>query len=174
MKLKVVKVILVTWLILIGLFLVTRKYQINHNESSSMPQTWWFTVVGDKNIKVGDYVVVKFHNIHMIHKDDYELVVKQVGGVAGDEIVVKKWIGYAEGVPAPNKTSYLYIINSGLYPVFDRLQVNMLHPLTKSNMVIPTGYYFIHGQHNPTFDSRYKEFGLIAESQIYGRTYPIF
>lgn len=178
MKLKIIKATIIVWLIIIGIFLITRRFQINHNVSSSMPQTWWFTVVGDNDVKVGDYVVVRFHNIHMIHNDDYELVVKQVGGIGGDKIIVKPWIDSEEDgltPPAPANTKFLLLrLNKQSYPILDRLDINLLHPLTTKDMVIPKGYYFIHGQHNPTFDSRYKEFGLISESQIYGRTYPLF
>lgn len=171
---KIVKTIAITWSGLIILFIISRSYQIQHNVSASMPQAWWVTEVGNNDVHVGDYVIVRFHNKHMIHHDDYEFVVKQVGGIGGDKITVKKWVGLQEGVTPPNKTSLLYILNDKFYPVFDRLSVNELEPLTRHGMVIPSGYYFIHGQHNPTFDSRYKDFGLISTSQIYGKTHPIF
>ena len=37
----------------------------------------------------------------MTDANDFEYVVKQVGGVAGDKILVKDWVGYAEGVAYP-------------------------------------------------------------------------
>lgn len=139
-----------------------------------MPQRLWFVEIGNKKLKVDDYVAIKFHDWRMTNPKDYEYVVKQIGGIAGDKIIAKDWVVYTEGVPYPNKTSFLYILNGDLYPVYDELSGNRFSPLTTRDLVIPQGCYFLHGQHDPTFDSRYKEFGLICESQIYGKAHPIF
>jgi conjugal transfer pilin signal peptidase TrbI len=45
--------------------------------------------------------------------------------------------------------------NKGLTPIEDR--------------VIPEGYVFVAGTHTDSLDSRYKEFGLIKESELKGR-----
>lgn len=162
------------WGILLFGYFVSRYYQIEWNASASMPQKLWVTNVGDTRLKVGDYVVIKFHDFRMPQADGFEYVVKQVGGVAGDSIVVRNWNGYEVGVPKPNKTSLIYILPTGAYPTFDTLSGHHFTPLTNINMIIPNGCYFVHGQHHPSFDSRYKEFGLICDSQIYGRAYPVF
>lgn len=171
---KVLKNILAVWIIILTIYGVSRYYQLNWNYSSSLPQKLWLTLPKNKHLKRGDYVVVKFHDFRMSDPEDFEYVVKQIGGVGGDQIIAKDWNGYAEGVPQPNKTSLIYILPDGSYPTFDTLSGNHFTPLTKENLTIPKGCYFLHGQHHPSFDSRYKEFGLICESQVYGKSYPIF
>ena len=162
------------WGVLLFGYVISRYYQIEWNASTSMPQKLWVTHVGDTKLKVGDYVVIKFHDFRMLNPHDYEYVVKQVGGVAGDLIMVRKWNGYKDGTPQPNKNILIYVLPTGTYQVFDIISGNHFTPLTTVNMTIPEGCYFLHGQQHPSFDSRYKEFGLICKKQIYGRTYPIF
>jgi type IV secretory pathway protease TraF len=134
-----------------------------------MPQKLWLTHVGEKRLKLGDYVLFRFHDYRMTDLTDFEYVIKQVGGVAGNKIVVKS------GDLASNpSTSYRYLLPDGQYPIFDILSGNHFTPLTTKDMIIPNGSYFVHGQQHPSFDSRYLEFGLLTESQIYGKSYPIF
>ena len=168
------KVIVLAWLIIVGVYGISRYYQLKWNDSASMPQKLWLVAVGNKNLKVGDYVVFKFHDFRMTAVDDFEYVVKQVGGVAGDRIIVKDWNGYAEMVPYPNKTSLIYDLPEGSYPTFDTLSGNHFTPLTTKDMTIPNGCYFMHGQQHPSFDSRYKEFGLVCDKQIFGKAYPLW
>jgi type IV secretory pathway protease TraF len=164
----------ISWVTLIVIFIISRHYQLQFNVSSSMPQRLWLTHVGDKDVKQGSYVIIKFHDFRMQHSDDFEYVVKQIGGLGGDQVIVRNCNCYADHIPYPNKISFSYIVADNTYPVFESLSGNHFTPLTKKNMIIPKGCYFIHGQHHPSFDSRYKEFGLICESQIYGKAYPIF
>ncbi|MBY0380216.1 MAG: S26 family signal peptidase, partial [Burkholderiales bacterium] len=157
-----------------GIITVFQYYKLQINTSSSMPQHLWLTHVGDKILKRGDYVVIKFHDFRMKNYADFEYVVKQIGGIGGDEIIVRDWNGSAGGISQPNKTSLIYILPNGSFPTFDILSGNHFTPLTKANMIIPNGCYFVNGQHHPSFDSRYKEFGVICDNQIYGKTHPIF
>jgi conjugal transfer pilin signal peptidase TrbI len=39
---------------------------------------------------------------------------------------------------------------------------------------IPEGYYFLAGEHPSSFDSRYEEFGLVAEAEIGELLWPVF
>lgn len=189
---KVISTTIVVWVLLIGIYILSCYYQLQLNVTDSMPQRLWITHVGDKKIKNGDYVVIKFHDARMRILDDYEYIVKQVGGVGGDVIEF-------EQLPSNNSTDILGFKQSGInfqtiveilrvtkpehvstryhvsrYPVYKMLSNYLFTPLTDHKIVIPHGCYFLHGQHQPTFDSRYKEFGLICESQIYGKSYPIF
>ena len=171
---KFVLLVWISWVILIVIFIISRYYQLQLNISSSMPQRLWLTHVGDKDVKRGNYVVIRFHDFRMQDSDDFEYVVKQIGGISGDQIIVKNCNCHTDNIPYPNKISFSYIVTDNTYPVFESLSGKHFIPLTKQNMIIPKGCYFIHGQHHPSFDSRYKEFGLICESQIYGKAYPIF
>ena len=44
-----------------------------------------------------------------------------------------------------------------------------LTPLTKKEMRIPRGYVFVTGTHLRSFDSRYKEFGLVPVTSLVGK-----
>lgn len=171
---KLIIPILLSWVGLVAFYYITRFYQLKINVSKSMPQKLWFVKVGDTRLKVGEYALIKYHDKRMNNLADYELVVKQVGGIGGDKIVVKEWQGYTEGIPTPNKTSWAYILPDGAHLTYDILSKQRFTPLTTTDMLIPQSYYFMHGQQHPSFDSRYKEFGLIAESEIFGKAYPVF
>ena len=164
---SILRATILVWMVLICLYAVTRYYQLEWNVSGSMPQRLWFTQIGNIDLKVGDYVVIKFHDFRMKDPNDFEYVVKQVGGVAGDNIGVLSW--WTGKVKSTN-----FALNREVYEVYDTLSGNHFTPLTTRNLIIPKGCYFLHGQHQPSFDSRYKEFGLICKNQIYGKTHPIF
>ena len=172
---QVLTTILIVWAIIIVIYGISRYYQLEWNRSTSMPQKLWLTHVGDRQLQRNDYVVFKFHDFRMKNPDDVEYVVKQVGGVAGDAIIVKRCTSYTEHGLCPNKANLIYFLPDGeVYPVFNILSGNHFTPLTNKNLLIPQGCYFVHGQHQPTFDSRYKEFGLVCNNQIYGKSYPLF
>lgn len=172
---KIIKRILIVWVVIIAIYGITRFYQFQLNVTDSMPQRFWITHVGDKNLKVGDYVVFMFHDFRMKKPDDFEFVVKQVGGVWGDKIKVNMLNNQEKSLLKSNTASLIYTLpNGSLYPVFDTLSGNHFSPLTEENITIPKNCYFVHGQHQPSFDSRYKEFGLVCDNQIYGKSYPLF
>lgn len=172
---RVLATVFIVWVIIIGIYMVSRYYQLEWNRSTSMPQKLWLTHVGDKRLQRNDYVVFRFHDFRMKNHNDFEYVVKQIDGVAGDTIIVKDCNANNKHVLCRNKASLIYFsLNSRIYPVFDVLSGNHFTPLTYNNLVIPKGCYFVHGQQYPSFDSRYKEVGLVCESQIYGKSYPVF
>ena len=44
------------------------------------------------------------------------------------------------------------------------------HPLTPTTLnVVPEGYLFVAGDHPRSIDSRYEEFGVVKEENIWGR-----
>lgn len=174
MKRKAWTILIICWTLLIAGYVISRYYQLKWNRSPSVSQKLWLVEVDNHNVNIGDYIVFKFHDFRMSDPFDYELVVKKIGGKAGNRIIAHEWIGNAEGIPKPNKTSWIYILPDGSYPIFDLLSGHRFTPLTTKDLIIPDGYYFVHGNAHPSFDSRYKEFGLISESQIYGKAIPIF
>ena len=49
------------------------------------------------------------------------------------------------------------------------------HPLaTIAETVIPPGYYYVQGTHADSFDSRYRESGLVRMDQVIGQVAPLF
>ncbi len=170
---KVILKILTSWVLIIGVYAITRFYQVQINASTSLPQTYWSVHVGDKTLHAGDYVVAKFHDHRMANPDDYEFVVKQISGMPNDTVVVHK-MNVPEKLNNYPWITWIYEVNGQSFFVYNRLNRNTFLPLSESNVVIPDKCYFVHGTHQPTYDSRYKEFGFICDSQIYGRAYPIF
>ncbi len=172
---KVIKLILMVWVVIIAIYAVTRFYQVQLNVTDSMPQKLWLTHVGDKSFKVGDYMVFMFHDFRMKNPSDFELVVKQVGGVQGETIKVSELSSEEKNLLKPNTASLIYTLpNGSVYPVFDTLSGNHFTALTTQNITIPKDCYFVHGLHHPSFDSRYREFGLVCNNQVYGKSYPLF
>ena len=79
-----------------------------------------------------------------------ENFVKYIAGVAGDEISIIDKDVYVESAHIGKISN-----ESNLHPIAPRK--------------IPEGYVFMSGTHVYSFDSRYKEFGLIPISQIQGK-----
>jgi len=136
------------------------------NITNSMPQRLWIVDVQNKVLKVNDYAVFKFHDYRMQKLTDYELVIKQVGGIAGDKVKVIR--------PIYKNETARFVLQGDTYPAYLTISGFRFTPLTVNDLIIPTGCYFMHGLHQPTFDSRYKEFGLINQKQIVGIAYPVF
>ena len=153
--------ILIVWSIVIGLPILWEHYRVQINTTASMSQTLWFVKMGQKTLNTGDYLTARVHDSRA-PDGVYENVVKQIGGVSGDAVQVKQ-----------TATTTTLTVNGNEYLVHKVLSGFLVTPLTESDITIPNGCYFVHGQSNPTFDSRYKEFGFICESQIYGKAYPI-
>lgn len=165
--------ILLSWVLIISVYTVTRFYQVQINVSTSLPQKYWFVHVNDKTLHKGDYVVAKFHDYRMSNPDDYEFVAKQIAGMPGDTVITHK-MNIQDNLKNNLWITWIYEVNGKSFFVYNRLRRNIFTPLTESDVVVPDKCYFAHGTQQPTFDSRYKEFGFICESQIYGRAYPIF
>lgn len=147
-----------------------------YNISDSVTQKYWFVDYGNKNIKLNDYLVAKFFDPRFTN-GEYEYVIKKVGGLPGEIISVAQNIDlslYEESSIRIGNVVTAYTVNNEIYPVYSMLSGFTFTPLTASNIRVPENCYFVHGTHQPSFDSRYKEFGFICESQIEGIAYPIF
>ena len=162
------------WIMVLGVYDLSRYYQFKWNASASMPQKLWLTNMDNRKLNRGDYAVFKYHDYRMEDANDYELVIKKIAGIAGDEVIVSTWSQVLDGRLKAQQTKMVYEVNNERYPVFARLSNFKLNPLTSKNIKVPAGCYFLVGQHQPTLDSRYKEFGFLCESQIVGKSYPIF
>lgn len=84
---------------------------------------------------------------------------KQVKGVPGDRVTVTGRQVFVNGVS----------VGHAKPTTFDR------HPLTPiAETVIPPGYYYVQGAHPDSFDSRYRESGLVPMRQVIGKVTPLF
>jgi type IV secretory pathway protease TraF len=145
-----------------------------YNISDSVPQKFWFVDYGNKSAIKNNYIVAKFHDPRT-EPSSFEFVIKQIGGVAGDVITVETMIKPSKMVSnRVGRHVMTYWINGESFPVYDMLSGYEFHPLTVTNLTIPKACFFVHGTHQPSFDSRYKEFGFICESQIEGIAQPFF
>ncbi len=107
------------------------------------------------------FVLKKTTSLDSIQRGDYihfkkpQLkcwVIKKVVGRAGDSIYIN------DGVMTVNGEK-LYLCNCDS-------KGKQLNPL--KSKIIPKGYFFVHGTHEKSFDSRYEDFGLVSYSDIKG------
>lgn len=84
---------------------------------------------------------------------------KQVRGVPGDRITVVNRQVFVNSVP----------VGFAKAATFDR------HPLDPiAETVIPPDHYYVQGTHPDSFDSRYRESGLVRANQVIGKVIPMF
>lgn len=127
---------------------------IGHNVYDSVPYKWFVTVKRFGKLESGQYVVFQ-----QLVNGKRALLVKEIVGVAGGKVVVNQdgcWVGekYVGVVKNFSKNGKpLQSIKSG---------------------IIPEHYYFVAGESIDSFDSRYAEFGLVEESRILSRAFPLW
>jgi conjugal transfer pilin signal peptidase TrbI len=104
----------------------------------------------------GDFVVFK-KNTENILSDDTQFI-KQVAGVAGDFIT--------------HQAGKVFINDHEIGEIKHRTKTGkLLWPGYVGK--IPEGFYFVYTTHPRSFDSRYSQMGLIHESEIIARAYPL-
>lgn len=93
----------------------------------------------------------------------------EVGDICVFNYKGKKFLKYLVGTAGDEIRN----INNNIYVgdfVIGKAEKNaILTPI--NNGKIPKGYVFVAGTHKKSFDSRYKEFGLIKESDLRGKAY---
>jgi len=116
--------------------------ELGINLTKSFPYKY-FLIVKDLSFQNGDLISIKGH--HAKYIGDLSLI-KRVVGVSGDPI--------------------------------EPLLVNLKKttkcgkPLNALSLtVIPDGYVFVNADHKDSYDSRYKEFGLVSVDHIKGRAF---
>jgi conjugal transfer pilin signal peptidase TrbI len=84
---------------------------------------------------------------------------KQIRGVPGDRVTAIDRQVFVNGLP----------VGLAKTATFDR------RPLTPiAATIIPPGYYYVQGSHPDSFDSRYRESGLVRADQVIGKVLPLF
>lgn len=148
---------LVILILLSGLLMgLSVRWSLTFNRTESLSFDLFVTDKWDKAVSKGDFV--KFRLPPNKYFAQYHWT-KRIAGVPGDTITVKDrdvyindvFVGHAKEQSA-SKTKY--------YPTLSG--------------IIPPGYYYMQADHEDSYDSRYKSFGLIHESTFIGRDYPIF
>ena len=107
----------------------------------------------------GDLVVYRFEGTELMYLKKGQRFFKRIVGVAGDRVSVEERHVVVNGVDAGIAKQYT-------------LDGHRLEPVAPG--VIPLGYFYVQGTHPMSFDSRYRESGLVHVSQIIGKVHVIF
>ncbi|MBY0292797.1 MAG: signal peptidase I [Alphaproteobacteria bacterium] len=129
--------------------------QLSINRTPSLPYKMFFSIKGLLPQR-GDFVAIEDHPTAYFGKISYT---KRVVGLPGDQI--------------RTHNNHLYVAHELIGPLRKETKDGKpLHSL--ENTTIPEGYVFVSADHPRSFDSRYQEFGLVAQSKIWGKAIPVF
>lgn len=124
--------------------------------SDSLKDIHYILFLKSKTIHRGDIVAIQGHREDHIGDLKKWPYAKRVLGIPGDHIF--------------HEHSHVTIIpqeNLSLPVLTQTSKGKPLHSLTEST--IPEGYLFVAGDNLQSFDSRYKEFGLVPMEKIWGK-----
>ncbi|MBA4118837.1 MAG: signal peptidase I [Candidatus Puniceispirillum sp.] len=123
------------------------------NGSDSLPEKIFYVSNFKPHfpLKVGELVTFKHPSIPVT-------LLKRVAGIPGERVTHGNGITYVEGRPI-GKTLAQTKNGKSLHPGFTGK--------------IPEGFLFVSGTHARSFDSRYKEMGLIPEEAILGKAWAL-
>lgn len=127
--------------------------RILYSKTKSLRYSWFLETPNRSQVlEKGDYI-----SLH--HELSPIVLAKQVRGIPGDRVAVK------DGV---------LLVND--YPVCHILQRSKsgIEYTPLASQMIPNGHYLVLGHHEESYDSRYKEFGLVSKDQIEGKLWPLF
>lgn len=97
--------------------------------------------------------------VSLSHPLSSQDLIKQVVGLPGDQIIIR---------------GQHVFINDQDYGYIHQVSPSGLSLSAISEGCIPKGFVFLHATHPQSFDSRYAEFGLVANEQLKERLWPIF
>jgi conjugal transfer pilin signal peptidase TrbI len=133
-----------------------RFFYVGFNTSESLPYHL-FIVIKGQEIHKGDYAAFVAPNNKRFKPTTY--FVKQAAGVEGDNV---------------SERSGIFFINN--QPIGKCLKKDAKGRILTPGMTgnIPKDTYFMVGDHERSFDSRYAQMGWIPKDQLIGRAYPLF
>jgi conjugal transfer pilin signal peptidase TrbI len=107
----------------------------------------------------GDLIVYRFDGAELMYAKRGHRFFKRVAGVPGDTIATKNRIVFINGAAVGVVKRYT-------------LDGHRLDPIAPG--IVPPGHYYAQGSHEMSFDSRYKQTGLVSVNLILGRAHVIF
>jgi len=107
----------------------------------------------------GDLIVYRYDGAELMHLKKGQRFFKRIVGLPGDQISVEGRRVLVNGTEVGIAKQYT-------------LDGHRLEPLFPG--LIPPGYFYVQGTHAMSFDSRYRESGLVHASQIIGKVDAIF
>ncbi len=139
----------------------TPRLPLLFNWTPSLPYNVAWMQSGSTPLQRGDLIVFRFDGAAQAHYPGLrgQPFFKRVRGLPGDVVTVEGQLvqvnGAAVGLAKP--------------VAFDR---HPLAPITPG--VIPAGHYFVQGTATDSFDSRYRDSGLVRADQVLGVVIPLF
>lgn len=165
---KRVKTALRVWLAIVSvllvaiaaLHLVRDKYEIAHNVSESLPQTF-FLIDKTKSVGRGDYVAFVHHRTDM--QDPYP-----------EGSVFIKYVAASGGAKITSNSDRMVFVD-GQYVGYAKPKSKLGVPLDViSDQTVPEGQLYVMGTHRDSYDSRYARIGLIKPADVVGKAIPLF
>lgn len=146
----------------LGMLLVVLLTQVHFsiNKTQSLPYKIFICVHGIA-LHRGDFVSIHNHPTRYLGKIHYT---KRLMGLPGDKILIHHKKAYIN-----TRTGHNHLIGSLLQKTKDG---KPLHSISETT--IPEGYVFVSADHPRSFDSRYKEFGLVKQENIWGKCFGFF
>ncbi len=147
---------ILVFILVVGLGAVVReRTTLTVNMSGSLEGKYYFVVKSygqPLELKAGDYVA-------FTHSWVPGLVIKKVKGVPRDVVI--------------HVNNKAFVNEELIGPIFNlsRDQRTLTPGIQE---IIPQGSYFVVGEHERSFDSRYAEVGLLTAEMIYGKAYKLF
>lgn len=151
----------VIWLLVIALLtLIQANYRLAVNQTPSLSYKLFLICLHD-SVSTGDFIAFTWH--HGKPYPDGVTFVKRLLASTGDKVI---------------KQGRVFIIgNVTLYAQEVGLTGRQLYANTQlkegRNEIAP-GKYFVAGDHPYSLDSRYNLLGLVEQSEVIGRAYPLF
>lgn len=152
----VISLMIILWIGIVVWFVAHNYYSLGINATDSLPHTLFIIKKGVLPEAEDKYLVFKKRGNKRYGDSSF---IKLIGGRGGDLIkeeggryyINGNYVGTAKGFSKKNEAV----------------------EKTPSG-IIPHGYYFVYTLHKDSYDSKYKEVGLIAASDVIGVAYPIF
>ena len=148
-------IIAVSAFVLVMAIVYTKQhYLIIHNKSESLPSHWF--LIAKNQIHQKDQIFAFRVRENPVYRSG-EIFIKIVGGVAGDEVMIK------------NRD--FYINDQATNQLIGTAKTQSLKglPLTMADVgIIPPNHFFAYTTHQDSYDSRYQEIGLINAKDIIG------
>jgi conjugal transfer pilin signal peptidase TrbI len=139
----------------------TPRVPVLFNVTPSLPYRMAWMQHGEHPLQRGDLIVFAFDGEAQDHYPGLrrQPFFKRVGGLPGDTVTVDERKVYVNG----------QLVGLAKTHAHDR------HPLAPiAPVVIPAGHYYVQGSSPDSFDSRYREAGLVRADQVLGVVVPLF
>jgi len=151
---KFIKICLCLVLPMLGVYTFGSYYTIGINMTDSLPNKLYLIAKGKLPTSRGEYIAFNAPN-NKIHEQSF---VKLVGGIEGDIV---------------EEESRKFYIN-GMLIGFAK-EYNKKGEKTELGFtgVIPKGCYFVYSNHKDSYDSKYKNIGLVCGADVIGSAFPI-